>query len=270
MRIKNISAATIKFPEFDLVLRPGDEADLSKFDPMTIGNHPTLTNYFQKGILINLGFAKTTGTKQRLNSARARIEKLNLNDNFVVKEKDPSFEKEKKVKKTERKEVLKKPSIKQELERYKHEFLQNKDPANFNPDDLEKPKPRVKVQKTLSNMMIGTNGTWQLEDQLAPGVIFSKELVGETTFLAIEHQKEPKKSIKDNEILIDLQNQTLSLDFDKIKHSINSMCSSFQANGKPCGRKKVNGFETCTHHMTDEEKIAYQQAKEQAELLNES
>lgn len=260
MRIKNTSAAILKFPEFDLILKPGDEADLSKFDPSLISNHPTLTSYFQKGILVNLGFAKTPGSKNRLNSARARIERLNMKDNFVVKEKDSSFEKKKDLsKKAERREVLKRTSLRGEIERYKSEFLQNKNPLDFNPEELEKPKPRVKIQKSTPNVSLGLDG--HLHPEPLPGVIYPRDLVGETTLLAVENERKEKRAVKDSEVILDVNGESLALDIGKIKERFDSLCGSFQLNGSPCGKKRVKGYETCILHMTKAEKESYEEEK---------
>lgn len=257
MRIKNVSSTTISFPEFQLNLKPGDIGDLSSFDPKVIHTHKMLSVYFEKGLLINLGTVKVSGSKANLQTTRDRIAKLGLGDYVSKPSKKSTSSVREQIGEVSKKTSRRSPEPKKEPlpERYKEEYYQNMNPREQIEAFIDKPKPRAKIQDKFEPVQLRSDG--QIMDAFnTPGVIPTGHLAGPTTHLSLS-KVIPKIQDPDNVEITDKLGNSYNISFKKIEERLKKKCLGFSSSGKPCKKWSVSGFQSCMTHMTASEKKDY-------------
>lgn len=257
MRIKNISSTTIPLPEFQLNLKPGDIGDLSSFDPKLIHTHKMLSVYFEKGLLINLGTVKVSGSKANLQTTRDRIAKLGLGD-YVSKPSKKSTGSVREQINAVSKKVTRRPTepnIEIPPERYKEEYHQNMNPRAEIEAFIDKPKSKVKIQDKFEAVQLRSDG--QIMNSFnTPGHIPTGYLAGETTHLTLPI---PKSEIKDLDKidLVDKLGNSHKISLKKIEERLKRKCLGFSSTGKPCKKFAVHFYQTCITHMSESERKEY-------------
>lgn len=271
MRVKNISSSTIEIKDLNLKLRPGEAGDLSKHDLKTLRTHQQLNLLFEKSMLANLGRAThTPGTRAALISAKQRIEQLNVmgKDKSVIKKADPRMLNKRKL----IGDTIKKHDYNRRLntssefdpgkERYREEFLQNKDPLHYNEDQFYEAPPRqTRIDDDLIVRQLNWNDdSWDYGFQYK-GTIKTGRVNPDTTELSYTEKQLQKK--------LPASSQDYKL-YEKAKDKLLRRCVGTTANGKPCKRYATHGFETCNLHMNSAEKQQYKNLRKDKNLKKSS
>lgn len=258
MRIKNISSTPVDIPELDLQLSPGDEGDLSAFDPKEIHQNKKLQAFFQKGLLLNLGNRGITN-KGTLQAARARIAKMGLSDFVPVSAKKTS------TKKTNRKKISdmmrdNKRESQVETERYAEDKKRSRELMSmFDDEDAEERDYYQKIENTPRSMQIDSNGI--ISEFGADGIIESSILAENTTMLSADTTRVVKKEDPDYLAIQDSAGNTYQVSLNAIAERISSQCTGTTAKGRLCKKRAILGFMSCKTHMTLSEKKEYKKLK---------
>jgi len=255
MKIKNISSSQIDIPEFQLSLKPGDTADISSFDPAVIRAHKLLAIMFQKGLLINLGRLSPSGSSGALNSARDRIAKMNIlgdKNDYVLK---PASNKklstrnsiEHALKDSNRRAPLASHNIDAE-ERYNDDYYNNMYPGELEPQE-HYDGPQIKIDQNFRAAEIAWDGSVTFGQN---GQIQTDIVLGKTTFITPD---------PDELIVKDKGGHEYKVSIERIKEKMLRRCIATNAQGKPCKKYAIYGFQSCLTHMSAIEKQEYESTK---------
>lgn len=261
MRIKNISSTTIELPEFNFSLKPGDIIDLSSFEPRLIHSNQRLSALFEKGLLLNLGYSTTKNNKKSLETAKQRIDKLNLGKHIVKPAKSSSNNSTRNLisstlSGTERKPI---PKSSESSSRYQQQHQQNTNPTEEWEEQVGSSK-KLQIQQHFDPVQITPTGL--ITPFGSHGIIPSEQLVGQTTYLnqlTISNEIEQLEN-KTAEIQIGNGNKH-KISLENIEKISQRRCIGTNKNGKLCKKWTVIGFNTCPIHMDEVDRIAWEKTK---------
>ena len=260
MRIKNVSSTTIELSEFNLQLKPGDVADLSQFDLKSIHTNQRLSALFEKGLLINLGQNLTRNTKQSLQNAKQRIDKLNLG-NYLVKEAKPTSNNSARnlissaLQGVERKPI---PKGTTQPGRYEEQYQQNMLVDQMSSEEANSSQSKkVKIKELFEPVQITEAGLATPFGSY--GMIPVETLVGSTTYLnqvtlTNEIQKLEQQAQNRTIEIQDEQGNTHEISIENVEKLTQRRCVGTNKNGKHCKKWTVIGFDTCPIHMSTSDK----------------
>jgi hypothetical protein len=273
--IKNISARALSFDEnfpTERPLLPGDTVDLSKYPRALVEQNQTIKQWFDKGLALCLGRARTTSklranpTSQKLGKYQFKSEDFNQGTIVVPKK----VYKPEIISSTDRRTYIAK--IPTTPERYNTEAL------NQYAVDSEQARVTGQVpefaEKTFETPKTGSFTQIQNEDEILTvqldeetGVSYVSPLPGQI----------PSKHTKDPSVFVDqhVYKTENDKDFDPSKISpelqakldkrmiqiVEKKCLSPKHDGKPCNATVLTGYNTCWKHLTSQDRERYLKTK---------
>lgn len=267
MIIKNISPRVVRLTDFpdEKPILPGQQVDLSKYTAAERAQSDELQGFFQRGYLICLGYAPTSKTlpsnqikKDSLTKYKIEEDEIDLNETLVPAPKMQPINNA-----PVRRDRLPHPTTAPErynadaLDQYRYEIEYQEDgqiPA-FQEKTFETKRSHSFVQvqnedEVYTMSLDEETGTVFQEGK--PGVIPTDFAADESVFLdkRIYTIEETEKA--------NYQKEKIKQNLKKvIEQRVKHKCLFPRADGKPCQRPTVPGFERCYFHLSKEDKAKY-------------
>lgn len=256
MVVKNIYIEAREYLSLDgLKLMPGEAADLSRFSSKRLTDCQELQNDFVRGycVCIGKGVPQEASKEEFLKEARNRALGIERRPSEIkisgkpktIPPKLTSFDKRSVYSKLDK--VLK---DKQEKE-YKEEFPNKKKPEVI---EQEATEARLVVIDPLEGRISISSVPKQTVIDLEP---FKDDIQTR------EHYTLPKPNKQDVEV-----QEILERIKDK-KFDITPLCGGVNRMGRACNKRAVRGHKHCVKHMSQEERIDYENNKRGAKFINE-
>lgn len=270
MIIKNVSTRVVRLEDFpdEKPLLPGSTADLSKYSDAERFQSDQLQDLFQRRVLMCLGYAPTSKkfSGQRLHTTQLTQYKYDseVQENTVFVPSKQSHG----VSSPKLKRELPVPVTSPErynndaLDQYKYEleYEQDEEIPAFEERDFEGAQSHSFVQvqnedRVLTLTVDEDTGATFAED-LQPGQIPTEYATDPSVFVdkSSYTMEEAQDAEKQKEILQERLHK-------RIVARVKKKCLYPRADGKPCQRNIVPGFDRCFRHFTEAQKVEYYEGK---------
>lgn len=258
----------VDFPDEKPIL-PGQEVDLSKYSAAERAQSEQLEDLFTRRKLVCLGRAPTSKKLTGSSLKRTALTKYEYDNPGLNSTLIPSKEKMKPVNNASLKRELPKATTAPErynsnaLDQYKYEleYEQDEEIPAFEEKQYEEKQLhsfiQVQNEDQVLTLTIDEETGATFADELEPGVIPTEFATDANVFID-KHTYTPSEMENPEKRKQFLKEKLHS----RIENKIKRTCLFPRADGKPCQRRVIAGFDRCYKHLSKEDKAKYYEERE--------